>query len=78
MATEEICQCWDDELAAVPAFLLHLDLFILLLVTGDWQVEIRRPPVSKLAVLQRKNKLISFWSWLLKNFKGPLKIQGCA
>ncbi len=46
-------QCWYDEIAPLPAFLLHL-LHTSSAAIGDRQVETRRWLVSILAVFQRK------------------------
>jgi hypothetical protein len=48
---EEICLGWDDEIAALPAFLLQLELKALTLETSNWRmagVNIRHLPKKKL------------------------------
>jgi hypothetical protein len=51
LTIEEICLGWDDEIAALPAILSHLELKALPLETGNWRmasINIRHLPKKKL------------------------------
>jgi hypothetical protein len=57
-ATGEIRQCFLGEIAAISAFLIHLELYLLLLESGKWKYKLASVKVANLLLKKRINSIV--------------------